>query len=326
MNRHLFLLAILFFPSLLLSQSYTSKETTEYIQKYHKTAIREMYKYKIPASITLAQGILESGSGRSNLAVKANNHFGIKCGSDYSGKKFFKNDDKRNDCFRVYSSADESFRDHSVFLTKSRYASLFNLKITDYKGWAKGLKQAGYATSNEYPTKLIAVIEQNNLTVYDRNPESYISKKEAEDYSLNDEKKTTPTVLDNTTDNNTDNKDSKNKLTPKVVNGKINGVKCYCVKQGDTFYRISKNAGLTVDQLLQYNDFPSGYSLKAGEYIFLEEKQKKNKSFDYHTVQRGDTWLSISQLYGIQLARLKKLNKSKSHTESMMVGGIVKLH
>ena len=312
MKKISLLLWFTFTVGLLSAQNYTSVETTAYIQLYYKTAIREMYKYKIPASITLAQGILESGSGRSDLATQANNHFGIKCNGDYSGKKYFKDDDKKNDCFRVYTSADESFRDHSIFLTKSRYANLFNLKITDYKGWAKGLKADGYATSTQYPTKLIAVIEQNNLTIYDKNPEKYLSQKEAENYSLNDGQK----------DNN--NQDSK--VTPQVINGKINGVECIQVKSGETFYGISKREGLTVEQLLRFNDFPSSYTLKADEYIFLKEKKKKNKSTDYHTVQKGDSWLSISQLYGIQLARLKKMNKSKSKTESLMIGSSIKLH
>ena len=159
------------------AQSYQSAETTAYIKKYHKTAIREMYQYKIPASITLAQGILESASGKSNLAIKANNHFGIKCSGDYSGKKYYKDDDKKNDCFRCYIHADESFRDHSIFLTKPRYADLFKLKTTDYKGWAKGLKAAGYATNPKYPSLLIEIIEQNNLSEYDKTQRNTSLKK-----------------------------------------------------------------------------------------------------------------------------------------------------
>ncbi len=296
----------------LFGQSYKSAETTAYIQKYHKTAIREMYKYKIPASITLAQGILESASGRSDLAIKANNHFGIKCSGNYNGKKYHKNDDKRHECFRVYSHADESFRDHSIFLTKDRYAALFKLKTTDYKGWAKGLKNAGYATNPKYPSLLIEIIEQNQLYEYDKNPDKYLSEKESENYSINGNETPSP------------KNDSNQNSTPVVKHGKINGVKCVQIKAGDTSYKLSKELGMSVEELQAINDFPANYNLKVGEYIFIQPKQKKNKSVDHHIVRQGDTWLSISQQYGIQKDKLKKLNKAKG--ESIQVGKKVRLH
>ncbi len=295
------------------AQSYQSAETTAYIKKYHKTAIREMYQYKIPASITLAQGILESASGKSDLAIKANNHFGIKCSGDYSGKKYYKDDDKKNDCFRCYIHADESFRDHSIFLTKPRYADLFKLKTTDYKGWAKGLKAAGYATNPKYPSLLIEIIEQNNLSEYDKNPEKYISKKEAEDYSLLKGKLSPEGFLKENV-----------VIAPAVKRNKINGVKCIQIKQGDTFYSLSKQLGMSIEELKRINDFPSNYTLKTGEFLFIEEKKKKNKDFDTHTASQGETWLSISQLYGIQKDRLKKMNKAKG--ESIPAGKIIRLH
>ncbi|MBR0502545.1 MAG: glucosaminidase domain-containing protein [Paludibacteraceae bacterium] len=296
----------------LFGQSYKSAETTAYIQKYHKTAIREMYKYKIPASITLAQGILESASGRSDLAIKANNHFGIKCSGNYNGKTYHKNDDKRHECFRVYSHADESFRDHSIFLTKDRYAALFKLKTTDYKGWAKGLKNAGYATNPKYPSLLIEIIEQNQLYEYDKNPDKYLSEKESENYSINGNETPAP------------KNDSNQNSTPVVKHGKINGVKCVQIKAGDTFYKLSKELGMSVEELQAINDFPANYNLKVGEYIFIQPKQKKNKSVDHHIVRQGDTWLSISQQYGIQKEKLKKMNKAKG--ESIQVGKKVRLH
>ena len=157
----------------------TVNETYAYIDRFYKTAIREMYQYRIPASITLAQGILESGSGRSDLATIANNHFGIKCTSDYNGDTFLKDDDKKDDCFRVYRDAESSYRDHSLFLVnRSRYSFLFNYWIRDYKAWAIGLKRAGYATNPNYPQLLIDVIEKYELYEYDRHPEKYVMKKE----------------------------------------------------------------------------------------------------------------------------------------------------
>lgn len=289
-----------------IGQSYRSAETIAYINKYSKTAIREMYKYNIPASITLAQGILESGSGRSDLATKANNHFGIKCTNDYKGEKFLKDDDKKNDCFRVYAHADESFRDHSLFLsTRSHYASLFNLKITNYKGWAKGLKKAGYATNPKYPSLLIEVIEQNKLYEYDQNPEKYLARSEADTYTLDKDEKPdnqpSPRKIDN------------DDVNPIVLNGRINGVKCYKVKQGDTFYRIAKDNGLSVEKLMLFNDFEPNHILKAGEYVFLSRKKKKNKTATPYVVRQGDTALSISQKFGIRKKNLLKINKLSEH-------------
>lgn len=146
----------------LWSQS-LNKATMEYIDKYKAIAQEQERIYKIPACITLAQGILESGSGTSRLAVEANNHFGIKCHRDWEGEKFYKDDDKKNECFRVYASAEESYTDHSLFLKKKRYADLFELDIKDYKAWAKGLKRAGYATNPDYPQLLVNLIETYGL-------------------------------------------------------------------------------------------------------------------------------------------------------------------
>jgi len=140
----------------------------EYIDKYQDLAISEMKKHRIPASIKMAQAILESGSGNSELAVKANNHFGIKCHKGWTGKTYHKDDDEKDECFRKYKSPEDSYRDHSHFLTsRDRYKSLFDLEITDYKGWAYGLKQAGYATNPRYPELLIRIIEVNGLTRLD---------------------------------------------------------------------------------------------------------------------------------------------------------------
>lgn len=157
------LLFLMLSPFFVIGQN-KSNSTQDYINTYTKIAIEQEKQYGIPACITLAQGILESGSGRSRLATEANNHFGIKCHNDWKGKKIYKDDDKKNECFRVYDNAEQSYIDHSLFLVgKKRYAELFQLKITDYKGWAKGLKQAGYATNPKYPQLLIDIIELYDL-------------------------------------------------------------------------------------------------------------------------------------------------------------------
>lgn len=151
---------------ILLAQS---KSRSQYIEEYHELAIKEMNRVGIPASITLAQGMLESGNGNSTLARKSNNHFGIKCHNDWKGKRVYHDDDRKGECFRKYKTVYQSYIDHSDFLTgKQRYASLFELKTTDYKGWAKGLKKAGYATDPKYAHRLIEIIEENNLDRFDR--------------------------------------------------------------------------------------------------------------------------------------------------------------
>ena len=294
--------------SLSAQVSYRSAETIEYIERFHKTAIREMYLYNIPASITLAQGILESGSGRSPLARSANNHFGIKCTDDYKGKTYHQDDDRKHECFRVYANPDQSFRDHSLFLLRPHYADLFKLRITDYKGWAKGLKKAGYATNPKYPDLLIEVIEQNYLDIYDRNPEKFLSRDGSQDDS--------PSKHKSEPRNQPEKKPSKDvspKGTDKSSTGggfeRINGLKCVRVKHGDTFYSLSKRAGISVDKLRAYNDFPSNYVLKSGEYVFFQPKKKAASKATVHRVVKGDTWLSVSQKYGVRLDDLKKMNR-----------------
>ena len=224
--------------------SYKSAETDAYIAKYKQTAIEQMKQYKIPASITLAQGILESGSGRSDLAVKANNHFGIKCTSDYKGKTYHKWDDKRRDCFRVYENAAQSFVDHSIFLQRAHYAPLFKLKITDYKGWANGWKKCGYATNPKYPSLLIEVIEQNKLYVYDDANYQDDSKRNdggnKDKVVPNDDKgrRNSREEVNPEKDRKADNVDIR-KGDNRV---EINGVRCVQIKSGDTFRRTSSRS------------------------------------------------------------------------------------
>ena len=207
-----------------------NKQTLTYIKKYAPLAVIKMHEYKIPASITLAQGILESGNGRSVLASKSNNHFGIKCHKGWTGKKVYHDDDKKDDCFRKYRYVENSYNDHSKFLTnRKRYAFLFEYRTTDYKRWARGLKKAGYATDRKYPTKLIKIIEDYKLHEFDKVKKSDLKKHKRE------EKKSKPQS----------NPVSK---TDKVIKGKT-----HIVKKGETLYSISKNYNISVAVLKKLN-------------------------------------------------------------------------
>lgn len=229
--------------------NYTPFTVTSYIERFKKIAVKEMDQYGIPASITLAQGLFESGNGNSELAKIANNHFGIKCTSDWNGKSYYKNDDRDNDCFRVYNNPEDSYRDHSEFLKRKRYAFLFELDKNDYKGWAYGLKQAGYATNPKYPELLISVIERYRLDQYDK-PEGEIQKIKREDRVLAE-------INQNI---GTENKDSVINSTPSE--------KLHTVVAGDTLYNISKRFGLTVDELKALNNMPDN-NIKLGQKLVV---------------------------------------------------------
>jgi hypothetical protein len=232
--------------------AYTPLTSVQYIGLYKAIAIKEMNLYGVPASITLAQGLFESGSGNGELARVANNHFGIKCTSEWKGQSYYKDDDAVNDCFRVYDSAEDSFRDHSLFLKRKNYTPLFSLAITDYKGWAYGLKKAGYATNPNYPTLLIGIIEKYNLQQYDtpagpdgqdnRTPDTLFTKKDPDSILAV--------------------KDTSNQTTPVS--------KTYTVRQGDTLYNISKRFGLTVDDLKALNNLADN-NIKIGQKLVVKQ-------------------------------------------------------
>jgi len=229
--------------------SYQSYTSLQYIERFKAIAIQEMNLYGIPASITLAQGLYESGSGNSELAKNANNHFGIKCNSGWTGKSYYKDDDNKNDCFRVYDSPEESFRDHSNFLKRKNYAHLFELDKNDYQGWAYGLKAAGYATNPKYPQLLIGIIQKYNLDQYDR-PEGTVQKIKREDRVF--------TQIDQNIGKA--NQDSIVRVTP--------GNKLYTVQTGDTLYNISKRFGLTVDELKTLNSMADN-NIKIGQQLVV---------------------------------------------------------
>jgi len=283
---------LVYFFIALVSISVVAQEATseDYIRKYHKIAIDEMHIYGIPASITLAQGILESGNGNSDLALKSNNHFGIKCHKTWSGRKVYHDDDTKKECFRKYRKVSDSFRDHSEFLkNRDRYAFLFDYKITDYTAWAKGLKKAGYATHPEYSEKLINLIDRFDLAQYDQASKSgdrLIKKPKRRDR--------------------------------KKIFKSDNGLKYVLAETGDTYDIISKEQSLWMWELLAFNDCEKDHQLAQGEWVYLEMKKKKAKS-EFYVVKEGETLHFISQLHGIQLAKLLYKNRLKKH-QNIQVG------
>ncbi len=271
--------------------------TKEYINKYKGIAIKDMKTYKIPASITLAQGILESGSGNSRLARKANNHFGIKCHGDWHGKKIYVADDTRRDCFRKYRRPEDSYRDHSKFLSKrGRYSFLFKYSITDYKDWAYGLKRAGYATNPRYPQLLIHYIEKYHLYKYDKGKTRLFGKRKNRrvmTYS-------TPVIS------------SFVKVRTSMYGRPVlenNGRRLIIVKPGDAFKKVAAEFEISTRKLLKLNDLRNSHILCPGELLYLEKKASKaERGYKYHIVKQGETLWEISQLYGIRLSSLLRKN------------------
>jgi hypothetical protein len=234
------------------SHNSTGKYTaSEYIGMYKDIAIRQMNDSGIPASITLAQGILESGSGNSTLARQANNHFGIKCTAEWKGKTILKDDDKRDDCFRVYRSAEDSFKDHSEFLKRKRYASLFELDKDDYRSWAVGLKAAGYATNPRYAELLISLIERYELHQYDKK-EGKIEKIKREEKVLADIAQSAP-----------EERNQSISKTPVSMN-------IYEVRSGDTLYSIARRFNLTINDLQTLNGLNSS-DIKTGQLLLVSK-------------------------------------------------------
>ncbi len=287
----------------------TSSTRQEYIDQYSDLAILEMERTGIPASITLAQAVLESGNGNSTLAREANNHFGIKCHKNWQGKTIRHDDDKKNECFRKYNSVQDSYRDHSDFLTgKGRYASLFELKPSDYKGWSKGLKKAGYATNPHYAHLLIQIIQDYNLTDYDNGKKApkKTAKPEPEPAPVEIVVDETQSVFSE--EEVVDPEDfTVNFGTGRI--GQINKLDFIIIRQGDTFNSLKKKYGIMKWELLQFNDLDKNAELKTGWIVFLQPKRKQGASqIKHHLVKENETMWIISQRHGIKLSKLYQLN------------------
>lgn len=282
MKHNFFLVLLLFSLNTLAKKERITPE--EYIETYKGIAISEMNKYGIPASITLAQGILESASGNSFLATEANNHFGIKCHRDWAGGKVYRDDDEKNECFRSYKNAKESFEDHSLFLkNRSRYAFLFEEDLDDYKAWAKGLKKAGYATNKKYPQLLIQLIERYKLYQYDSDKGFDEDDFNADDYIIS-----SPILKSD------------------------NGVKYIIAEAGDSFESLAKSTENRVGKLLEYNELTFEAKLKAGQKIYIQPKRKRShRKTKTHTVKAGESMYDISQEHAVKLKYLYKRNNLK---------------
>ncbi|MDR0845091.1 MAG: glucosaminidase domain-containing protein [Tannerella sp.] len=286
-----------------------------YVKKYSQMAIQQEKEYGIPASITLGQALLESSGGQTPLAKSSNNHFGIKCHTaDWRGDRVYKSDDKPNECFRKYKTVKESYEDHSKFLTeRPRYAQLFKLKITDYKGWAKGLQDCGYATNRQYAARLIDIIETYQLYRYD-------SKVKSEKISSKQKK------LSTSTSNPKDVAIARQVILPRDIY-KSNGLIYVVADQYDSLERIAKDLNFKAKDLAKYNEILVNAVLKQGDIIYLQKKMKKapkDYAITIHQVQDGETMYYISQRYGIMEKNLYKINKKKN-TYIPVKGDILKL-
>jgi LysM repeat protein len=270
-----------------------------YIDQYHTIATSQQRSHGIPASIILAQGLLESGAGRSRLATEGNNHFGIKC-HDWQGRKIYHDDDARNECFRKYNHARESFEDHSTFLTtRSRYQALFQLPQGDYKGWAHGLKAAGYATDPNYAFKLIDIIERYELHRFD------LHNQDQQAVVLNSDPEKVP--------------------ASGYIVYKSNGLKIIVARSGDSYTSLASTTGISEERLRFYNDAPANATLEAGNIVYLSRKKKKgSRAYPVHVIQEGETLYRISQNYGIRLLNLYKMN-GMSFDKGATIGQVLQL-
>lgn len=296
------------FLSVLALAGGPNQQILDYIDRYKAIAVQEMIEYRIPASITMAQGIIESGAGNSQLAKESNNHFGIKCHSDWKGEKVYHDDDEKGECFRKYDDVSESYRDHSIFLsTKPRYASLFELDPDDYKGWAKGLKAAGYATNPKYADMLINMIEEYQLYTLDNMTLADLKKAEKKHDDQKKEKEQETATAQQEKSTNTDKRAfSWNGYSEEVYY--FNRIPTITADAGDTPESVAKQFDIRLSLLKDYNDIEQGGTFEPGKPIYLQPKRKKGEE-KYHTVKPGETMWSISRDEGVRLSYLYKYNR-----------------
>lgn len=306
------ILAFLFlmFYTLMVAQN-QNQTYLSYIEQYHAIAEKQQSEHGIPASIILAQGLLESSAGNSSLAKMSNNHFGIKC-NDWQGQKVYYDDDERGECFRKYNQVLDSYEDHSLFLkNRPRYSSLFSLRPTDYEGWAFGLKKAGYATDPAYAFKLISIIENYKLNQFDtgKNIAKNPTKENKTSRTKNEYYGTMGTISAVTSHN--------------VL--KINGVRFVKSKPGDTYKTIGDEFNISEKRIRKYNEIRSNESLLVGTKVFISiKKRKAGKGFQNYIVKEGDSMYSIAQDFGIKLTSLYSINEM-NFSESAKLGQILKL-
>ena len=322
------LLTFLMISSALATSAKSHQET--YIEKYSKIAVAEMYRSGVPASITLAQGLLESGYGRSELALKSNNHFGIKCHNGWQGGRVYHDDDARGECFRKYDDPEDSYRDHSDFLRyRDRYKFLFEYEITDYKSWAYGLKKAGYATDPSYPTKLIKLIEDYQLHQYDKQSSAIVttSVKTTAKPAVVEKKQEIPAPPSQI--------EQVSKLTTRKAEEfhfslfrqlySQNGVPFIYASADDTYQSIAHSNNLFLKELLRFNDLEKEVDVVPGTVIYLQKKKNQaTKGLEMHVIEKGETLRGISQRYGVRVKSLMKINSLKN-PDMIREGDIIKL-
>lgn len=275
---HLFMIVALLWPGVAFANPYE-----EYIERYSALAVEHQNEYGIPASITLAQGLLESAAGRSTLASKGNNHFGIKCHKEWKGESMLRDDDAPEECFRVYRTPEESFLDHSHFLRRTRYLKLFDLDVTDYQAWARGLRECGYATDPNYAARLITIIERYSLYSYD-----------TEAGRLTEE---TAAFI-------------RQALVSSHPVRRSRGLHYVVATPGDTYASIAKEFNVKVKKLLAYNDADHDSEVKAWEEVYLEEKHDTApEGVAKVTIGEGESLHSVAQRYGMKVSAIRELNR-----------------
>ncbi len=305
MKRIILLLIILLSSSFILHShaQRPNQAYQDYIDRYHQMAQDQMARHGIPASITLAQGLLESAAGRSTLAVKANNHFGIKVGMGWTGPWVVKSDDRPDDRFRKYNSVAESFEDHSQFLMKPRYQSLFQLSRTDYKGWAHGLKRCGYATNPTYAQQLIQIIEIYDLHQYDSMHFGHRNRYQ---------ETTSPTPVLQQGESKVSMRELAEQQFFATHPVQVCNNNYYIVVQpGDNLPTLAMMTGVSKRKLRRYNELPKSYTPQPGDILYLQKKRTRaDQSLRGipHIVQAGESMYSIAQRYGIRLESLYKMN------------------
>ena len=327
------LLIISLFIGLSAYAQHNQKSPQEiYIEQFATLAVEEMYRSGVPASITLAQGLLESRYGLSELAVKGNNHFGIKCHNNWNGKKIYYDDDAKGECFRKYPSPEQSYRDHSDFLRyRDRYKFLFDYNTTDYKSWANGLKKAGYATDPSYASKLIRIIEDYRLYEYDDKPASFAksdrkSRKESKRVTVKvpEVLPPSPTEIEQTEAlTEAQRQDFHFSISREVY--KRNGVPFVKAMEGESYASIASANNLFLREILKYNDLAAEAQIAPGTEVYLRPKKGQAvKGLDKHVVEEGETMRSIAQRYGVRLKNLYKINEMADGS-IIREGDIIKL-
>jgi LysM repeat protein len=298
---------------------YNEQDIRDYIEQYADVAVQKMSEYKIPASITIAQGIFESACGKSRLATEGNNHFGIKCHSEWTGDTILIDDDELQECFRRYASVSESYNDHSLFLTsRKRYSNLFELDIMDYKSWARTLKQDGYATNPQYADRLISLIERFNIARLD----TLYQQRYGDSTLLAQNRPTEQTskpAAQTASQSSTDTQGTKvftaigsefpsdqSPFTYRKV-FKNNNTYFVIAEKGDTYEKIAQDILVISDNLRKFNDASATDEPMENEIVYVEAKARSNP-MRIHTVQAGETLRYISQRYGVQLRYILKYN------------------